>query len=96
MPLVRQLAASVGLAALAQHTAGQFIGGGFTNPACDFTSFAARAAEVTTACCEGKGDEVCPLQNGLPGTPVACDLECALSYVRFFVSRAAHAIPTAT
>ena len=35
--------------------------------------------QVTEACCEGKGDEVCPVgADGLPGTPVACDLECAL------------------
>ena len=40
--------------------AAQFIGGGFTNSRCDFASFQARAAEVTVACCEGKGDEVCP------------------------------------
>ena len=38
--------------------------------------------QVTEACCEGKGDEVCPVgADGLPGTPVACDLECALKYV---------------
>ena len=68
-----------------RQAAGQFIGGGFTNTRCDFAGFQARAAEVTQACCEGKGDEVCPLgADGRPGTPVACDLECALKYVRFF------------
>ncbi len=73
------------LGGFGRQASAQFIGGGFTNSRCDFSSFQARAAEVTVACCEGKGDEVCPAgPDGLPGTPVACDLECALKYVRFF------------
>ena len=87
-PRLRPLVTAALLGALLHNAppgAAQFIGGGFTNSRCDFASFQGRAAEVTAACCEGKGDEVCPAgPDGLPGTPVACDVECALKYVRFF------------
>ena len=75
-PRLGPVATAALLAALLHNAppgAAQFIGGGFTNSHCDFSSFQARAAEVTAACCEGKGDEVCPAgPDGLPSTPVAC------------------------
>lgn len=42
-------------------------------------TFQQKVKQVDRACCAGKGQDVC---RG--GTPVLCDLECALEYLPFF------------